>query len=90
KKPLDILLLDLGYLDLGFNPRNEILRVYAYLMNNRNPIKEWLVGSMWHQLMFNEVNHPRTPGLINHKDMLELAKKHDLNLFEWMESKMGL
>ncbi len=88
KKPLDILLLDLGYLDLGFNPRNEISRVYAYLANNRNQIKEWLVGSMWHQLMFNEVNIPRTPGLINHKDMLELANKHSLNLFEWMESKM--
>ncbi|MHA1987475.1 MAG: hypothetical protein ACW98D_12630 [Promethearchaeota archaeon] len=90
KKPMDILLLDLGYLDLGFNQRNEILRVYAYLANNRNPVKEWLVGSLWHQLMFNEVNLPRTPGLINHKDMLELAKKHNLNLFEWMESKMGL
>jgi len=88
KKPLDILLLDLGYLDLGFNPRNEILRVYAYLADNRNPIKEWLVGSMWHQLMFNEVNLPRTPGLISHKDMLELANKHNLNLFEWMESKI--
>ncbi|KKN38074.1 hypothetical protein LCGC14_0757240, partial [marine sediment metagenome] len=23
-----------------------------------------------------------------HKDMLELANKHKLNLFEWMESKI--
>ncbi len=43
---------------------------------------------MWHQLMYNEVDQPRTPGLINHKDMLELANKHKLNLFEWMESKI--
>jgi hypothetical protein len=48
--PMQFLLLDLGHLDLGFDPKNEILRVYAHLGDERDPTKEWLAGCLWSQI----------------------------------------
>ncbi len=45
--PMQFLLLDLGHIDLGFDPKNEILRVYAYLGQERTPVKEWLAACLW-------------------------------------------
>jgi hypothetical protein len=46
-KPLQFLLLDLSHVDFGFDPKNEILRVYSYLGEERDSVKEWLVASLW-------------------------------------------
>ena len=44
--PMQWLLLDLGHIDLGFDPKNEILRAYAYL-GDKTPVKEWLAACLW-------------------------------------------
>jgi hypothetical protein len=51
---MHVLLLDLGHADIGFDPRNEILRVYAYLgaQNERTATKEWLALRLWYQLYY--------------------------------------
>ena len=48
--PMQFLLLDLGHIDLGFDPKNEILRVYAYLGDEHTPTKEWLAACLWFNL----------------------------------------
>ena len=45
--PLQFLLLDLGHIDLGFDPRNNIVRIYACLGEERTPVKEWLAACLW-------------------------------------------
>jgi hypothetical protein len=82
--PMQFLLLDLGHIDLGFDPKNEILRAYAYLGEERTPIKEWLVACLWHNLMYNSiVGNPG--GLVRHKDLLELASRKGISLREWID-----
>ncbi len=49
-KPMQFLLLDLGHVDLGCDPKNEIVRVYAYLGEEKTPVKEWLAACLWHNL----------------------------------------
>ncbi|MGD8787663.1 MAG: hypothetical protein PVJ60_09585, partial [Phycisphaerales bacterium] len=44
--PLQFLLLDLGHIDLGFDPRNNILRVYACLGEEKTAVKEWLAACL--------------------------------------------
>ena len=50
--PMQFLLLDLGHVDLGFDPRSDVLRVYASL-GKENPVKEWLAASLWLALYGN-------------------------------------
>ncbi|MBT9438858.1 MAG: hypothetical protein GAS50_06665, partial [Desulfobacterales bacterium] len=54
--PMQFLLLDLGHLDIGFEVKNEILRVYAYLGEKRTPVKEWLAACLWHNLTYNPID----------------------------------
>ncbi len=42
--PMQLLLMDLGHLDLGFDPKNEVLRAYAYL--GRENSSETVVGCL--------------------------------------------
>jgi hypothetical protein len=79
--PMQFLLLDLGHIDLGFDTKNEILRVYSYLGEERSTVKEWLAGCLWYNLTHNEQG-----GLVRHKELLERAEKAGLNLREWMDS----
>ena len=80
-------LLDLGHLDLGFDPKNEISRVYAYLgcrdearHQGRLELMDWLAGSLWFNLRYN-----RPAGLERHKDLLKLAEENHLGLRDWMD-----
>ena len=84
-KPMQFLLLDLGHVDLGFDPKNEILRVYAYLGKEKTPLKEWLAACLWHSLMYS------TGGLAwrdKHRDLIEGTKKAGINVREWMDSAL--
>lgn len=86
--PMPFLLLDLGHIDLGFDPKNEILRVYAYLGEKRTPVKEWLSACLWHNLTYNPIaGNPG--GLVRHKHLLELAGKAGISLRTWMDSVLG-
>lgn len=79
--PMQFLLLDLGHIDLGFDPKNEILRVYDYLGEERTPVKEWLAACLWYNL-----SHNIHGGLNRHKDLLERTRQGGISVREWMDS----
>jgi hypothetical protein len=83
--PMPLFFLDLGHKDLGFNPKNEVLRVYAYLGEERTPVKEWLAACLWHNLIYNPIaGNPG--GLVRHQDLLEHAAQAGISWREWMDS----
>ena len=93
--PMQLLLLDLGHIDLGFDFKNEILRVYAYLGEKRTPVKEWLAACLWYTLTYNPMagysadldpvaSYP--VGLVQHKELLERAEQMGISPREWMDS----
>jgi hypothetical protein len=82
--PMQFLLLDLGHIDLGFDPRNNILRVYACLGEERIPVKEWLAACLWYNLVYNQQG-----GLISHTDLIQRCKNKGVTVHEWMDSVLG-
>jgi len=85
--PMQFLLLNLGHTDLGFEPKNEILRVYAYLGEERTPVKEWLAACLWQNLTYCPIaGNPG--GLVRHKNLLEHAAQAGISLREWMETAL--
>ena len=89
--PMQFVLLDLGHIDLGFDPKNEILRVYSYL-GEKTPVKEWLAVCLWYNLCFNDLYNKSSTwnaGLIRHKNLLKVADQAGINVHEWMDSVLG-
>jgi len=84
--PMQFLLLDLGHVDIGFEVKNEILRVYAYLGEKRTPVKEWLAACLWHNLMYSYMDANNPAGLVRHKNLLERTKEMGVSVREWIES----
>jgi hypothetical protein len=82
--PQQFLLLDLSYVDLGFDPKNEIVRVYAYLGKEKTPIKEWLAACLWHNLTGG--GNPR--GLVIQQALNEKARSLGISTREWIDSMM--
>lgn len=83
--PMQFLLLGLGHIELGFDPKNEIVRVYAYLGEEKTPVKEWLAACLWHDLMYS------TGGLVwqdKHKVLLDRAEQAGISVREWMDSAL--
>ena len=87
--PMQFLLLDLGHIDIGFEVKNEILRVYAYLGGERTPVKEWLAACLWHNLMYSYLDANNPAGLVHHKELLERAEQVGISPREWMDSVLG-
>jgi len=79
--PLQFLLLDLGHIDLGFDPRNNILRVYACLGEEETDVKRWLAACLWYNLVHNQQG-----GLISHTDLIQQCKDKGITADEWMDS----
>lgn len=90
-QPLQFLLLDLGHVNLGFDPKNEILRVYAYLGEDMSAEKEWLVASLWCNLFHNPHGglkpHSDLFGA-RHTQLLERANKLHMSARDWMDSQL--
>jgi len=84
--PMQFLLLDLGHIDIGFEVKNEILRVYAYLGAERTPVKKWLAACLWHNLMYSYLDANNPAGLVRHKNLLERTKEMGISVREWIES----
>jgi hypothetical protein len=88
-RPMQWLLLDLAYVDLGFDPKNEIVRVYAYLGESRTPVKVWLAGCLWHNLV-----RSRPAGLDcgrdHHRELLARAEHAGVSVREWMDRQLTL
>jgi hypothetical protein len=81
--PMQFLLLDLGHSDLGFDPRNNILRVYACLGEEVTDIKQWLAVCLWYNLVHNQHG-----GLISHPDLIQRCKDKGVTVHEWMDSEI--
>ncbi len=85
KIPHQFLLMDLGYIDLGFNPKNEISRVCAYLGEKRTPVNEWLAACLWYKLVLEPPASLYKWGW-RHKKLLENAKEKGISIRDWIDS----
>ena len=86
--PMQFLLLALGHVDLGYDPKNEILRVYAYLGEERTPVKEWLAACLWFNLTLMPPASLYKWGR-RHKDLLETAAAYGISVREWMDAALS-
>jgi len=90
-QPMQFLLLDLGHVDLGLDPKNEILRVYAYLGEERSAVKQWLAASLWCNLYHNPMGglkpHADQWGE-RHSQILARAKELHISARDWMDSQL--
>ncbi len=89
--PMQFLLLDLGHADLGFDPKSEIVKVYAYLGEERTLVREWLAACLWYSLYHNP--HGGLQPLsgnwhTGHGAILEEARQSDISARGWMDSKL--
>jgi hypothetical protein len=77
-------LLDLGHVDIGFNPKNEILRVYAYL-REKSPLKTWLAACLWYKLTLEPAG-----GLFKawgrNEEFVKEMKSKGITFREWIAS----
>jgi hypothetical protein len=86
--PMQFLLLDLGHVDLGFNPRNEVLRVYAYLGDDHAPVKRWLAASLWYKFVLEPPASLYRWGW-RHKALLARADSAGINVRTWMDAEVA-
>jgi len=84
-KAMQFLLMDLGYVDSGFDLKNEILRVYTYLGADRSSVKEWLAACLWKSL--SGAGNPR--GLIVQKELTDRAGELGVSWREWMDKQLA-
>ena len=82
------LLLDLGHVDLGFDPKNEVLRVYAYLGEEKTPVKEWLAASLWHNLA-RSLPAGLDTARRYHAALLQRASEAGVGVREWMDLQLA-
>jgi hypothetical protein len=87
--PLQFLLLDLGHIDLGFDPRNNIVRVYACLGEERTPVREWLAACLWYNLVHNQHGGLIGSFTSSHTDLIGQCKDKGVTVHEWMDSVLG-
>ena len=87
--PLQFLLLDLGHIDLGFDPRNNILRVYACLGEERTAVKEWLAACLWYNLVHNQQGGLIGSWTSSHTDLIQRCKDKGVTVHEWIDSGLG-
>jgi hypothetical protein len=87
--PHQFLLLDLGHIDLGFDPKNEVSRVYAYLGEKRDKVKEWLAACLWYTVTLEPPASLHKWGW-RHKQLLLKAEEKGISVREWMDSGLSL
>ena len=87
--PMQFLLLDLGHIDLGFDVRNEIMRVYAHLGEERTSVKEWLAACLWHNMCYNTTGGWEF-GILNkrHKEFYEEISARGIRVDDWITAQM--
>jgi hypothetical protein len=83
-RSMQFLLIDLAWMDLGCDPKNEILRVYSHLGRERTPIKEWLAACLWKSL--SGVGNPW--GLIAQQEMNKRAAGLGISTREWIAARL--
>jgi len=88
RAPLQFLLLDLGHIDLGFDPRNNIVRVYACLGEERTPVKEWLAACLWYTLVHNQHGGLIGSFTLSHTDLIQRGKDKGVTVHEWIDAAL--
>ncbi len=86
--PMQFLLLDLGHVDLGFDPKNEILRVYANL-GESTPVKRWLAACLWYKCVLEPPAGLYRGGFC-HKELLRRADAAGVSIRDWMDQRLSL
>jgi len=86
--PLQFLLLDLGHIDLGFDPRNNILRVYACLGEEVTDVKRWLAACLWYNLVHNEQGGLISSFAMSHTDLIQRCNDKGITVHEWIDSAL--
>jgi len=86
--PMQFALLDLAHINPGFDPKNEILRVYAYL-GEKNPVKEWLAACLWYKFVLEPPASLYNWGW-RHKELLESESKKGITVRRWMNSMLNV
>ncbi len=86
ERPMQFLLLDLGHVDFGFDPKNEILRVFAYL-SEKTPVKEWLAACMWYKFVLEPPASLYKWGSW-HNELLKKVKAKAISVRKWMDSQL--
>jgi len=86
--PMHFLLLDLGHIDLGFDPKNEILRTYAYLGDEHTPVKRWLAACLWHQCVLAPLASLYRWGR-RHKELLARTASAGVSVRTWMDGLLS-
>ena len=82
---MQFLLLDLGHVDLGFDPKNEILRVYAYMGEDCTPVQQWLAACLWFNLtLMPPASLYQWGG--RHKELPARAAEQNIRVRKWMET----
>ena len=84
--PMQFLLLDLGHVNLGFDPRNEILRVYACLGEEVTPVKEWLAACLWYSLVHNQQGGLIGSWTSSHAELIQQCKDKGITVDKWIRS----
>ena len=88
RAPLQFLLLDLGHIDLGFDPRNNILRVYACLGEEKTAVKEWLAACLWYTLVHNQMGGLIGSFTSSHTDLIGRCKDKGVTVDEWIDAAL--
>ena len=87
--PMQLLLMDLGHVDLGFDPRNEVVRTYAYLGDEKTPVKQWLAACLWHNLTYARLDAANPAGMVRHQELLDRAATLGVSVREWMDAAVA-
>jgi len=83
-RSMQFLLMDLAYVDLGCDPKNEILRVYAHLGSEHTAVKEWLAACLWKSL--SGVGNPA--GLVVQRELNDRALGSGVSTREWIDAQL--
>ncbi|MDF1513301.1 MAG: hypothetical protein P1S60_05785 [Anaerolineae bacterium] len=86
--PQQFLLLDLGHVDLGFDPKNEILRVYAYLGEEHSPVKAWLAACLWYTLVLMPPASLTQWGH-QHRELMQRTADLGISVRTWMDAQLA-
>jgi len=82
---MQFVLMDLAYVDLGCDPKNEILRVYACMGGSRTSVQQWLAACLWKAL--SGAANPR--GLEISKELNERAGGLGISTREWIDAQLA-
>jgi hypothetical protein len=83
---MQFLLLDLGHANCGCDPKNEILRVYTYLGDNRTSAGKWLAACLWKNL--SGAGNPR--GLVVQRELNDRALGVGVSTRKWIDAQLRM